>query len=289
MLFFYSCEKDITINTGTTEQLLVVEGQIENGEYPIVVLSKSLNYFTKISPDILANSFVRNATIDISNGTLTHRLKEYTVPVNAQYSISFYSIDPANLATAFEGAFNKTYTLTINAEGKNYNATTTIPNPTRRIDSLWWENVPLTTGADTVWKKIMVKAYDPPGLGDYIRYFTKRNDEPFFPGDPSVFDDAVIDGTQYEFQITRGRDRNATTNPDGEFRFFFKRGDTAVMKVSNIDKNTYDFWRTIESNYQAVGNPFGSPTKVISNIKGNPALGYFGGYASQTRTVIIPR
>jgi hypothetical protein len=255
----------------------------------VVILSRSLDYFSKIDPQLLASSFVRNATIDISNGTLTHRLKEYTIPVNAQYSVSFYSIDPANIATAFQGEFNKRYILTINADGNNYNATTTIPNPTRRIDSLWWENVPLATGADTVWKKMMVKAYDPPGLGDYIRYYTKRNSEDFFPGDPSVFDDAFIDGTQYEFQITRGRDRNATTNPDGAYRSFFKRGDTAVMKVSNIDKDTYDFWRTIESNYQAVGNPFGSPTKVISNIKGSPALGYFGGYASQYRTIIIPR
>jgi hypothetical protein len=283
-----SCEKNITIKTGITEQLLVVEAEIENNEYPVVVLSKSLDYFGKINPQLLANSFVHNATIDINNGTRTHRLKEYTVPVNAQYSISFYTVDFANLATAFKGAFNKQYNLSIAAEGKNYYAITSIPNPTRRVDSLWWENVPNTTGSDTVWKKLMVKAFDPAGLGDNIRYYTKRNSEAFLPGDPSVFDDAFIDGTQYEIQIVRGKDRNNPPN-DGEFNSFFKRGDTVTLKTCNIDKATYDFWRTIEFNYQSAGNPFASPVKVASNITGNPALGYFGGYASQFRTIIIPR
>jgi hypothetical protein len=44
----------------------------------------------------------------------------------------------------------------------------------------------------------------------------------------------------------------------------------------------------MEFAYQSVGNPFSSPTKVLSNIKGN-ALGYFAGYASQYRTIIIPK
>ncbi|MBL0131278.1 MAG: DUF4249 family protein [Chitinophagaceae bacterium] len=54
-----------------------------------------------------------------------------------------------------------------------------------------------------------------------------------------------------------------------------------------MDKATYDFWRTMEYTYSTVGNPFSSPTKVISNIKGG-GLGYFGGYAAQFRTIIIP-
>jgi hypothetical protein len=44
----------------------------------------------------------------------------------------------------------------------------------------------------------------------------------------------------------------------------------------------------MEFTYSSVGNPFSSPTKVIGNITGG-ALGYFGGYASQFITLIIPR
>jgi hypothetical protein len=69
---------------------------------------------------------------------------------------------------------------------------------------------------------------------------------------------------------------------------YFRRGDTAILKLCNIDKATYDFWRTYEFNFQSIGNPFSSPTKVINNVS-NGALGYFGGYAAQYRTLIIPK
>jgi hypothetical protein len=59
-----------------------------------------------------------------------------------------------------------------------------------------------------------------------------------------------------------------------------------TLKLCNIDKATYDFWRTMEFAYSSVGNPFSSPTKVLSNISGG-ALGYFGGYAAQFKTIII--
>ena len=61
-----------------------------------------------------------------------------------------------------------------------------------------------------------------------------------------------------------------------------------MLKVCNIDKATFDFWRTMEFSYASVGNPFSTPTKVLGNISGN-ALGYFGGFAAQFRTLIIPK
>jgi hypothetical protein len=44
----------------------------------------------------------------------------------------------------------------------------------------------------------------------------------------------------------------------------------------------------MEFNYGSTGNPFASPNKVLGNIS-NGALGYFGGYANQFKTIIIPR
>jgi hypothetical protein len=138
--------------------------------------------------------------------------------------------------------------------------------------------------SDTSKVIIMVRATDPPGYGVYVRYYTKTNREPFYPPLASTFDDYFIDGTTYELQIDKGVDRNLQSSLDEKY---FKRGDTVGLKLSNIDKATYDFWRTMEYSYSSIGNPFSSPTKVLSNIKGD-ALGYFGGYASQYRTIIIP-
>jgi hypothetical protein len=139
---------------------------------------------------------------------------------------------------------------------------------------------------DTSGKKVdvMVRATDKPGFGDYIRYFTKTNRDPFLPGFTSVYDDLVIDGTTYEVELEPGFDRNEGWDQEHDF----ERGDTVTLKLSNIDKATFDFWRTMEYSYSSIGNPFASPVKVIGNIS-NGALGYFGGYASQYRTIIIPR
>lgn len=283
VLTFSACERVVEFELNDVTPKLVVEATIENNEAPVVYLSKSQAYFSTIDLNALANSFVRNAEVYISNGTTTHKLIEYTLPIGPGLNFYYYSNDPANPATAFVGELNKSYSLRIVAEGKEYSAITTIPDTTRRIDSFYWKPAPAGNPPEKV--SVMIKATDKPGFGDYVRYFTKRNSELFYPGFNSVFDDQVIDGATYEVQVERGIPRNGST-PEGYS--FFDKGDTVTLKLSNIDKATYDFWRTMEFTYASAGNPFSSPTKVISNIIGG-ALGYFGGYATQYRTIIIPQ
>ncbi len=282
MLILVSCEKSIEIQPASKTPLLVVDAQIENGQAPIVQLSNSLNYFSAITPAIFSNSFVHDALITISDGTITKTLKEYNVPLGGGYSYYFYSTD--SQLPVFLGTFEKKYTLSITANNKNYAAQTTIPKLTKTVDSLWWK--PSEKNEDTTKVILMAKVTDPKGYGNYIRYFTRVNNGQFLPGANSVFDDQVIDGATYDVQIDQGISRNETI----EFNNygFFKRGDTATVKLCNIDKATFDFWRTIEFGYQSVGNPFASPVKVLGNIN-NGALGAFSGYAAQYKTLIIPK
>ena len=280
-ILFFSCEKNIDFSLNKVDAILVVDAQIENGQVPTVALSKSLDYFGAISPQILANSFVHGAEVTMTNGNVTHTFKEYTVPLGNGYFIYYYGIDSANLATAFVGEFNKQYNLTVKAEGKVYTAKTTIPVLAKIFDSLWTKLPP--PNVDTSKRILMARAIDPPGLGNYVRYFTKKNRERFLPGFNSVFNDEVVDGTTYQGQVDQGIDRNNPI-PTGDDRLF-SRGDTISFKLSNIDKATYNFWNTWEFNQQSIGNPFSQPGKVIGNIS-NGALGAFCGYASQVATVI---
>ena len=278
-----SCEKSVSFKLDNVAPKLVVEATIENGQAPIVYLSRSLAYFSTLNPDSLSASFIRNAEVWVANSTRTHKLRLYTVPLGAGYNAYYYSTDSSSLATAITGELNTSYSLRIRWEGKEYTATTTIPNTTRRIDSLYWKEAP--AGNIPYKVVVMVRATDPRGYGDYIRYFTKQNRDPFYPGLNSVYDDQVIDGTTYEIQVERGILRNGIA---GETYSFFDKGDTVTLKLCNIDKATFDFWRTMEFTYSSVGNPFSSPTKVMSNIKGG-ALGYFGGYAAQYKGIVIPQ
>lgn len=278
---FAACEKDINFNLKDAATLLVVDASIENNQPPLVILSKSLNFYSTIDPALLFKSFVRNADVTISNGTLTHKLKEYGQPVAGTDSLFYYSIDSANLATAFAGQLNTRYTLRIKVDGKEYTANTNIPTLAKRLDSIWWKPAPFSD--DTTKVIVMLKATDPPGLGNYVRYFTSKNNNSFLPGENSVFDDQVIDNTTYELSVEPGINRN---NPIPSEDNFFRRGDTVTLKIANIDKPTYTFWSTWEFAFQSIGNPFAQPNKVIGNIS-NGALGAFYGYASSYLSIAI--
>lgn len=278
-----ACERDIEFSLNETEPKLVVEATIENGQAPLVILSKSLPFFDTLRPSQLATSFITDATVSVTHNGVVYPLKGYRSVAAGQSLGYYYTVDSMQPALFLRGALQQRYTLTIQWQGRTYTAQTTIPELTRRIDSIFWRPAPPDNPPGKA--ALYVRATDRPGFGDYIRYYTKQNNGLFLPGLNSVYDDQVIDGTSYEVQVERGIIRDG--QPEEGYNFF-DRGDTITLKLCNIDKATYDFWRTVEFNYASIGNPFSSPTKVLSNVSGN-ALGYFGGYAAQYRTVIIPR
>lgn len=284
-ILFSSCEKRIEFNLKNAEPVLNVDASIENGKDPVVVLTKSLNFFSTISIQEISNSLIKDAKVFISNGVATQELNRIDVPLPGAISYSYYSFDPALGTTRIQGELNTTYELRILWNGKEYKAVTTIPAIRKTLDSIWWEKAPFTPDTST---KVVVKGTvtDPPEFGNYIRYFTKVNDEPFFPGLGSVFDDLLVNGTTYEATIDKGVNRNSDI--DFEQIGFFRKGDNVTIKLCNIDKATYDFWRTVEFSYSSIGNPFSSPTKIKGNIS-NGALGYFGGYAAMFKSLTIPR
>jgi len=277
---FVACEKDIELKLDPSENRLVVDASIENDRPPIVFLSKSIDYFSKIKPDILSASFVTNASVTISDGKQEVKLVEETITDTSGNRIIYYTTPRGSL---FVGKLKTTYNLKIQVASNVYTATTTIPEITRRLDSMWWEKLPFSE--DPKASRVMLTATDKSGLGDYIRYFTKVNAGPFLPGFTSVFDDDIIDGKTYTIPLDKGFDKNVQFV---DSLAYYKRGDTVTLKLCQIDKNTYEFWRTYEFSFQSVGNPFSSPIVIKSNISNN-GLGYFGGYAAQYCTLIIPK
>ena len=278
--FLVSCEKNINFDLKDAGKVLVVNAEIENDNPPKVVLTKSFSYFDTLNIALLTNSFVHDADVFVSNGTLTHKLKEYSYQLFPGYYGYYYGIDSSMLSTAFLGELNTSYSLKIISEGKEYLSNASIPAINTAPDSIWFKPAP--QNPDTNKRILYLKATDPPGLGNYVRYFTKVNDGPFLPGENSVADDQVIDGTTYTIILPPGIDRN---NPPDRDENYFKRGDTVTLKFCNIDRATYRFWSTWEFAYQSIGNPFSQPNTVIGNIS-NGALGVFSGYGAVFVTAI---
>ena len=287
MIFFASCEKEVEFDLGTSAEKVVIEGTIETGIPPYVFLTKSIGFFAKVDFGTLSNSFLHDARITVSDGTRSLVLREYQVD-NAGVSFYFYSVDSADLsALTFLGTAGKTYRLTVEYGGKIYESVTKIPYP-KALDSLWAKAPPPEEmPKDHPNSMLLFARYtDPDTLGNKVRYFTKRNQQPFLAPYYSVNDDAIINGSRIDIQLNAGFDRMDTIDEE-TFGYFYK-GDTVIVKWSAIDKGVFDFWRTLEFSYGATGNPFASPVEISSNISGG-ALGVWAGYANTFDTLIIPQ
>jgi hypothetical protein len=66
--------------------------------------------------------------------------------------------------------------------------------------------------------------------------------------------------------------------------FFYKLGDTILLKFCSIGRNEELFFNTLDAATGSNGNPFSSPVIVKSNIVGG--LGIWCGYSPAYDTII---
>ncbi|MBK7381923.1 MAG: DUF4249 family protein [Flavobacteriales bacterium] len=69
-----SCEKEITVELPTTPSKVVVEGVIETGQVPIVLLSRTQSFFEPTTISGLASLYITSATVIVSDGIVTDTL-----------------------------------------------------------------------------------------------------------------------------------------------------------------------------------------------------------------------
>ncbi|HKR06356.1 MAG TPA: DUF4249 domain-containing protein [Bacteroidia bacterium] len=272
ILFFASCEKDITVDLPQPESKIVVEGYIESGKNAYVFLSYSKAYFAPFDTSSLINSGVKNAKVIISNGTITDTLLQ----PSADYGYLYISLN-------IIGEIGKDYSLKIITEdGKELTAQTHLYTPIP-LDSVWFKVQPDQDTLGFVWAHLT----DPDTLGNVYRWFAKRmgKDKDFIAPLGSVFEDKFINGQSFDFAYNRGQVPNSIAeDDDNDESGYFKVGDTVVVKFCTVGKESFDFWRTAESQYSNNGNPFAATTDIKSNINGG--LGIFEGYSVTYDTII---
>lgn len=297
-----SCEEEIDLDLPSGEKKIVVEGYIEQNMPPFVVLTSTLPYFSGKNIQEIQQSFVHKAIITVSNGNKTASLREFSsdslplylkpflkqvFSINSnvgdssnQFHFNYYFYTNDTLLNML-GEKGKGYKISINVGENKLSAETRI-NPAVPLDSIW--SKPHEDPKKDSLLRLWAQYSDPDSFGNYVRYFTKRNKEIFYPGYfGSVFDDKFINGQKFRFSLEPGRDRNATI--ERENLRYFKRGDTVIVKWSTIDKAQFEFWRTMEQDRNTNGNPFGSPTVIKSNITGG--LGIWGGMSSVYDTLVM--
>jgi len=275
---FLSCTKDITIDLPEVEQKIVVEGGIEPGQYPWVILTKSVGYFDPVDSASLAQNIITDATVIVSNGVISDTL-DVTFDPN-------YFIPIVYKGSTLVGQAGGTYTLTVTTpDGKSISSVTTIPQPLP-LDSLWFKVETSINNNDSLgfaWAHMS----DPSGFGNGYRWFAKRlgKDAVFVPPLGSAFDDKFIDGKSFDFAYNRGSLPGSSAPDDNNSeRGYFKLGDTIAVKFCTIGTREVDFFRTYEIEVGNNGNPFAAPGVVRTNIEGG--LGVWCGYGVALDTIV---
>ena len=278
-----SCEKEITVDLPKPDTKIVIEGSIETGKHPWVFVTTNTPYFSPVDSLVIYNMIVKNARVSVTDGTTTDSLHIVIDP----YTFPFLKYVADNMI----GETGKTYQLKVEVDGKLYTSSTIIPNAVK-IDSLKFKPDINQDTLGYVWLYIV----DPDTLGNYYRIFTKvlGVDSVYLRPYPSVIDDRFFNGMFGEYSLQRGRNPLEDNKYDdngldstGVSRFYFRRGQTVVVKLCSIDPVHYDFWYSVEQQFITDGNPFASPVSARTNITGG-SLGIWGGYGTFLDTIHIP-
>jgi len=285
ILLFAACEKEVNIPLVESEPRLVVEGSIANDQQPVVALTKTIGFFDKI--ELESVEFVDDATVWVTDLTENKRIQLFPITVDP---LTFYTIQNSDpLFNDFQtGKTNHAYKLEITYQNELFEAVTSIP-ACDGVDSLYFEKANRFE-PDSVYKLLAIFT-DPDTLGNYYKYFTKRNGNgynqtDFFEPFTSRFDDVFINGKTLPADLFLGwEEQDESLNPFDDINSYSLPGDTIVIKLTAMDAQVYDFFKTLDFAEGSVGNPFAAPIQVQTNVS-NGAYGVWSGFGNAYKSII---
>lgn len=295
LFLFAGCEKAIDVEIPLAAPLLVVEGRIEPGTPPIVLLSRSQNYFDPVDASLLSTLYQGGGEVRITVDGDIIELEEVctadlgTTELLIASELLGIPIDVLLLSnvcayTSFGllGEVGKTYALEAVLDGDTAVSVSKL-NPPVPLDSLWFE-VP---GTFDSLGFIHALFDDPDSLGNAYRWSAGRQgvDPGLLYPTPSTSEDALFNGLLFEFNVFRpitaeDFEEGADPNEIG----FYRWGDTVTVRWDHIDRGAFEALRSMEEQVQSQGNPFANPSDVATNVSGG--LGLWVAYSPFMDTVV---
>jgi hypothetical protein len=283
---------------------LVIEGSIENGFPPYIIITKNGGYFDPINSETFDNLFVNDIeSVEIwyyNEGEKVSKTLEQIIGLDSLppiYTDLSYFNNTDNYEFSKEG---RTYFLEINWNNQIISSSTTIPEVTP-LDCLWVEKS--ENSKEEYEYDIRALYSDPADQDNFILLKSKRvqhfeykdslecnvKDRPDFS--LKIIDagaDVLINGQSFETYFPRPKE-SGNPFPDGNYNAYHTEicddGDTLVfkkdivlIKYCQIDEPSLKFWRGLVRQVGTNGNPFAEPLNLVSNITNG--LGIFSGYGS---------
>jgi len=310
-IILFSCQEEITLDLPKADDKLVIEGSIENGFPPYIIITKNGGYFDPIDSETFDNLFVNdiesveiwyndNDGVKLDSVILEQITFFDSLPpiytdidhVQAQFT------SPQDRLPYDFSKSGRTYYLEIKWNNQVISSSTTIPEVTP-LDCLWVEKS--ENSKEEYEYDIRALYSDPADQDNFILLKSKRiqhfeykdslecqaKDRP--DNSLKLIDagsDILINGESFETYFPRPKDNGFPTGnynsyhteicDDGDTLVF--KEDLVLIKYCQIDEPSLKFWRGLIRQVGTNGNPFSEPMNLVSNI--NNGLGVFTGYGS---------
>lgn len=252
------------------ESSLVVEGWIEDGDFPVVMLSRTYPVMEeKTQVGDLSDYVLRWAVVTIS-------CDDRSVVLTGMRDDNYF---PPYIYTTGEmrGEAGKHYTLTVKYRQMYAEATTFIP-PAPQLEKLRVEPV---AGEDTL-RTLVAGFTDPADEQNYYQFFVKKGKESsqYLASYLGSVDDRSLNGYT-EQTVYQGH-----KFPQKHYHPYFAVGDTIFVKLAQVDSHSYAFWSDYDKSLTLSNNMmYPKSTNLPSNIDG--AIGYWCGMGSSTQSIVI--
>ena len=286
-MLFSQCQKEIEVELPDYERKIVIEGSIECGEPAMVMVTRSVPYFSTMSFETLKNDvLITDAEVTVTDDS-TGQTEQLT----------FVFFDPEfPMCMGYKGRTllgepGKSYTLTVRYNGTEYTSTSSMQEPIR-LDSAWLAFINPTDTTPTS----RIQLTDRAASHDYYMFRIKvhgkkLHDRLWVTSLPVAFDDATFNGLTVNYEILRANPSALfmpeMTDEEKEeyYRITYRKGDTVYIKTSLIDYDAFQYWSAMSYELAVGQNPFMSPAPVPCNISGENVIGNWTAFASTVDTL----
>lgn len=302
-LGLFACRKEVEVDVPDIEEKYVVEGRIEQGRPPIVILTRTQPYFGETDRSAYEERFVHGAKVIVSNDHKQVQLREICssqVPdsllgtfagISGLSSKTLQEVDLCIYSTQkLFGKAGRHYKLRIEVDDDLILSRTGIPHPVG-LDSTWFDQYGSNEKEGFAWGIID----DPDTAGNAYRWSAKRIqkgadgepvDRSYIAPIGSVLEDRFFNGERFEMNYPRGQ-TPVEREPGEEETILYEVGDTIAVKFASIQQQVFRFYRTFEEAQLSAGSPFAQPTAIKSNVQG--ALGVWGGFGTSYDTIVAKK
>ena len=253
---FSSCQKVINIDLNSASPQIVIVGEVTDQTGPYVVtLSQTINF----SNDNVFPT-VSGAQVIIRD--------------DAGNSETLSETSPGTYKTSsLQGTVGRAYSISVASQGKNYDATSVMPAAVN-IDTLTIDSTS-SSGFGNSKKKnksVRVLFQDPVGIENYYRFVEVVNgvQKPDF----FITSDRFKDGSEINYKVSVS---DSSLNS----------GDLVTVTLQSIDKNTYEYFRTLNQISSGGGFQTSTPGNPTTNLSNN-ALGYFSACSTRSKSIVVP-